>query len=310
MSGQLIVDILISVVVASTPLLLAGLGELIAERSGVLNLGLEGIMLMGAIAGFAAMSKTGSPALGALAALCVGASLGALHGLFTITLRADQIVAGLTLTIFGSGMSAYLGKPLVGVPAVATFTNAPVPLLANLPVLGPIFFQQNVLGYVAYLLVPALSFILYRTRFGLHIRAIGERPAVADSLGVGVVSFRYAAVIFGASLAGLAGAYLSLAYSPFWIENMTAGRGWVALGLVIFSGWDPFRLMVGALLFGTLDALGFNAQALGINIPSQFLRMLPYVLTVAALAIITVLARKRKGGVPASLGVAYDREAG
>ncbi len=308
MDTQLVIDILAAVVVAATPLLLAGLGELVAERSGVINLGLEGIMLMGAIAGFAAMSATGSAPVGALAGLAVGALLGLFHSLFTITLRADQIVAGLTLTILGTGLSAYLGKPLIGVPAAATFTRAPLPLLSDLPVLGPVLFQQNALVYLTYLLVPAVAFLLQRTRWGLHVRAIGENPAAADSLGVGVQSWRYAAVTVGAALAGLAGAYLSLAYSTFWIENMTAGRGWVALGLVIFAGWNPFRLALGALLFGGLEALGFNAQALGVGIPSQFLRMLPYLLTIVVLAIITVHGRQRGAGVPAALGLPYERE--
>jgi ABC-type uncharacterized transport system permease subunit len=310
MNQQLLIDVLAAVVVAATPLLLAGLGELVAERSGVLNLGLEGVMLLGAIAGFAAMSATGSAPLGALAGLAAGTGLGLWHSLFTVTMRADQIVAGLTLAIFGTGLSAYLGKPLVGVPAAAAFGKAPLPLLSDVPFLGPILFQQNALVYVAYVLVPLTALLLYRTRWGLHVRAIGESPAAADSLGVAVQGWRYAAVSFGAALAGLAGAYLSLAYSPFWIENMTAGRGWVALGLVIFAGWDPFRLVLGALLFGGLEALGFNAQALGVGIPSQFLRMLPYLLTIAVLALVTVRARNRRGGVPAALGLPFEREAG
>jgi ABC-type uncharacterized transport system permease subunit len=292
---------------AGTTLVFAAVGEVIAERAGVLNLGLEGMMLMGAVTGFIALDRTGRLELGVLVALLAGAALGLLHAILAVSLRANQIVAGLALTIFGTGLAAYLGKDVVGKPARDAFDSVAIPLLHELPWVGPVLFEQNVLVYAAYVLVAVGWVLLFRTRFGLHLRAVGESAATADAMGVSVVGLRYGAVVTGGALAGLAGAYLSLARTPGWSEGMTAGRGWIAVGLVIFARWNPLGALVGGFLFGLMEALNFQAQAVGITLSPFFLGMLPYLFTIAAVVFAAIVGGRRLGA-PAALGIPYERE--
>lgn len=292
---------------AGVTLVFAAVGEVIAERAGVLNLGVEGMMLMGAVTGFMGMNATGSLAVGVLVALAAGAGMGLLHAFLAVTLRASQIVAGLALTIFGTGLSAYLGRNVAGLPAKATFTPIEIPGLHDIPWIGPILFERSLLVYIAYGLVAATWILLFRMRVGLHLRAIGESAATADAMGVNVVVMRYGAVIAGGALAGLAGAYLSLDRSPQWTEGMTAGRGWIAIGLVIFARWSPLGALAGGFLFGFMEALNFQAQAIGITLSADLLSMLPYLFTILAV-VVAAVAGGRRLGAPAALGIPYDRE--
>ena len=308
MADSMFVSILSAAVSSGTPVLYAALGELVCERSGVLNLGVEGMMLVGAVSGFLTAVRTGSLAAGVLAALIAGGLMGLIHAFMTITLKVNQVVSGLALTLFGTGLSGYLGKSMIGVPLPVTFSQAPIPGLSSIPLIGTILFKHDLLVYLTYVVVPVLWFYLYRTRPGLHLRSVGESPETADALGVNVFAIRYASVTAGGMLAGLGGAYLSLAYAPSWLENMTAGRGWIAVALVIFAVWDPFRAMLGAYLFGGIDALGFRIQVLGASIPSFFLKMMPYVFTIVVLVIVTATAAKRSSRAPEALGSPYERE--
>jgi simple sugar transport system permease protein len=292
---------------AGVTLVLAALGEAIAERAGVLNLGVEGMMLVGAVSGFMGMHSTGNLAVGVVVALAAGAGMGLLHAFLTVSLRASQIVAGLALTIFGTGLSAYLGRNVVGLAAEKSFNPVSIPGLSGIPWLGPILFEQNLLVYVAYGLVAGAWIVLFRLRLGLHTRAVGESAGTADAMGVNVVALRYGAVVTGGALAGLAGAYLSLARSPGWTEGMTAGRGWIAVGLVIFARRRPLGALAGGFLFGFMEALEFQAQAIGIPISPFFLEMLPYLFTILAV-VVAAVAGGRRLGAPAALGLPYDRE--
>ena len=292
---------------AGVTLVYAALGEVIAERAGVLNLGVEGMMLMGAVTGFMGMHSTGNLAVGVLVAIGAGAAMGLLHAFLTVSLRSSQIVAGLALTIFGTGLSAYIGRNVVGLPAEKSFTPISIPGLSDIPWLGHVLFEQNLLVYIAYGLVAVAWIALFRMRLGLHLRAVGESAGTADAMGVGVVYMRYGAVVMGGALAGIAGAYLSLARSPGWSEGMTAGRGWIAIGLVIFARWSPLGALVGGFLFGFMEALNFQAQAIGITISPFFLGMLPYLFTILAV-VVTALVGGRRLGAPAALGIPYDRE--
>jgi ABC-type uncharacterized transport system permease subunit len=280
----------------------------VAERAGVINLGLEGMMLLGAVLGFLAMNETGSALTGVAAALAAGAAAATVHAFFSVTLKANQIISGLGLTIAGTGLAAILGGSVVGVPARDSFEDVSLPLLGSIPGVGEIFFQHHALVYVGFLLAPAVWVVLRHTRLGLHLRAVGENPAAADAMGVSVAAYRYGAVLFGGALAGLAGASLSLAEAPGWSEGMTAGRGWIALALVIFATWDPLRALVGAYFFGALDVLGFRAQIIGVDIPPTVLAMIPYVATILVLIAVTVLGARKRLGAPDALGVPYLRE--
>jgi len=306
MTGDQIILLLAAAVTSGTPLIFAGIGEVLAERSGVLNLGVEGMMLVGAVAGFAAAVATGHPWLAAATAMAAGAALAAGHAFLTVTLGSEQVTAGLALALFGTGLSAFLGKPLIGIPNPAPFRAMPIPGLGEIPMLGRVFFRQDLLAYVSYALAIAAWWWLARTRPGLHLRACGESPEAADAMGVNVTAMRYGAVIVGGALAGLAGGYLSLAYTPAWTENMTGGLGWIAIALVIFATWNPLRLLAGAYLFGVVDALGFRVQLLGVETSSILLRMLPYLFTLGVLLLITVV--RRQTYVPAALGRNYFRE--
>ena len=292
---------------AGTPLLFAALGETVAERAGVINLGIEGMMLVGAVVGFVAMNATGSLGPGVLAAVGAGALAAAVHAFFSVTLRANQIISGLGVTIAATGLPALIGRSVVGIPAEARFRDVDVPGLASIPWLGEIFFQHHALVYVGYVLAPIVWWVLRRTRVGLHLRACGESPAAADVMGVSVTGYRYAAVVFGGGMAGLAGASLTLAEVGNWSENMTAGRGFIALALVIFATWDPLRVLLGAFFFGALDVLAFRAQIIGVDVPATLLGMIPYVATILVLIAVTVLGAHRRLRGPDALGEAYVR---
>lgn len=301
------VSLLAHAIQAGTPLLLATVGEIYSERSGVLNLGLEGIMIMGALTAFLVSFRTGDVALAIVAAAIVGALMSLIHAFVSITLKANQIVSGLAISIFGLGVSGFLGKPLIG--QIATkLQPAPIPLLQDIPVLGPILFSGDVLIYFSIIVSLVLWFVLFRTKFGLNIRSVGENPSMADSLGVNVDLTRYVCVLVGGVLGGLGGAYLSIVYTPLWIEGMTAGRGWIAIALTIFAVWNPLRAILGAYLFGGVMALQFRLQAIGIGTETpQLLLMLPYFVTIGTLVLMSSATLKKRVGIPAALGNPYVR---
>ncbi len=308
MTLELLIAILAAAISTGTPILFVALGEIIAEKSGVQNLGLEGMMLVGAVTGFIVGFSTLNLFAAIIAAAIGGGLLAALHSFITINLKANQVVSGLALTIFGTGLSGYLGKPYVGMPAPVTFGRIPIPLLSEIPIVGTIFFNHNILVYFSYLLVFLLWFFVYRTNFGLNLRATGENPGAADSLGVNVFRLRYAYTIFGGMLAGIGGAYLSLASAPSWVENMSGGRGWIAIALVIFAVWNPSRAILGAYLFGGVEALGYRLQAVGVTVSPFILNMMPYLLTIGVLILVTISSQSSHVGEPESLGKPYDRE--
>lgn len=296
--------IILTIITASTPLLLAAIGELVVERSGVLNLGIEGMMVMGAVCGFAASYVTGSPWLGVLAAVLAGVATSLLFGLLTQTLMTNQVATGLAITLLGLGLSGLIGSGFVGLPGVK-LTSVSIPWLTDLPYVGRLVFGQDPLVYVSIILTLGVAYVLKHTRVGLIIRAVGQNHHSAHALGYRVIAVRYACIAFGGATSGLAGAYLSLVYTPQWIENMTAGRGWIALALVVFSTWLPARLAAGAYLFGGVWILGLYAQGMGIGIPSQLLSSLPYVATILALVIISTNRRLSVINTPASLGQGF-----
>ena len=302
------VAILAGPIRAGIPLVFAALGELVTEKSGVLNLGVEGMMLIGAVAGFITTVTTGSPYLGILAAMVAGAALSLVFGFLSLTLLTNQVATGLALTIFGIGLSAFLGTNYVGTP-IDGLKPLAIPLLSDIPVLGPALFTHDVLIYASFFLIAAVSFFLYRTRAGLILRAVGQNHAAAHAIGYPVVMIRYFAVMFGGACAGLAGAYLSLVYTPQWAENMTAGRGWIALALVVFATWRPGRVMAGAYLFGGITIMGLHVQALGFEISSHLVATLPYLATIGVLAVISRDATKIRLNAPASLGTPYHHAA-
>ncbi|MDB0064968.1 ABC transporter permease [Oceanospirillaceae bacterium] len=296
--------IILTIITASTPLLLAAIGELVVERSGVLNLGIEGMMVMGAVTGFAASYVTGSPWLGVLAAVLAGVATSMLFGLLTQILMTNQVATGLAITLLGLGLSGLIGSGFVGLPGVK-LTSVSIAGLTDLPYVGRLVFGQDPLVYVSVILTLGVAYMLKHTRVGLIIRAVGQNHHSAHALGYRVVTVRYACIAFGGATSGLAGAYLSLVYTPQWIENMTAGRGWIALALVVFSTWLPARLAAGAYLFGGVWILGLYAQGMGIGIPAQLLSSLPYVTTILALVIISTNRRLSVINTPASLGQGF-----
>jgi simple sugar transport system permease protein len=292
---------------AGTPLVFAALGELVTEKSGVLNLGVEGMMLVGAVTSFITAAGTGSPWLGVLAGMGAGAALSLIFAVLTLSLMANQVASGLALSLFGVGLSAFLGLDYVSVVITAIKPLA-VPGLSTLPFVGKLVFGHNPLVYVSLLLFAAIQWFLYRTRTGLIVRAVGESPQSAHAIGYPVVRIRYLAVMFGGACAGLGGAYLAVAYTPLWVEGMTAGRGWIALALVVFATWRPWRVLAGAYLFGGVTLAQFQAQGLGVDIPSQYLSMLPYVATILVLSIISRDAATIRLNAPASLGKPFHPE--
>ncbi len=297
------VNFILTVITASTPLLLASSGELIVERSGVLNLGVEGMMIVGAACGFAGAWASGSIAVGALCGVLAGMAMAAIFGVLTLGLAVNQVATGLALTIFGIGLSGLIGSSFVG-ERIVPAPHLDLPVLTGLPVVGRILFGEDPFVYISFALIVAIWLFLYRTRRGLELRAIGDNHASAHALGYPVLRMRMLAVLFGGACAGLAGAYLPLAYTPFFIPGMTAGRGWIALALTVFASWRPGRLVVGAYLFGAVSILQLHAQGAGIGIPSQFMSALPYLATVIVLVL---LSRARTGGstAPAALGTVF-----
>ena len=299
-----VIPTILTVISASTPLLLAALGELVTEKAGVLNLGIEGMMLAGAIAGFAVAIGTGSWVLAVLAAALAGALLAFLFGLLTLTLLANQVATGLALTIFGIGVSALAGVEFVGTP-YAGLPRLNIPGLSDLPVLGELLFAHDFLIYLSFFMVFAVAWFLTRTKAGLVLRAVGENHEAAHSIGYNVVRIRYLAVLFGGAMAGLGGGFLSLSYTPMWAENMTAGRGWIALALVVFATWKPGRALLGAYIFGGVTILQLHAQGIGVEIPSQVLSMLPYLATILVMVLISMDSSRIRQNAPACLGKVF-----
>jgi general nucleoside transport system permease protein len=295
------IPVILTVITASTPLLFAATGELITEKSGVLNLGVEGMMLVGAIAAFAVASTSGSGLAGIVAGAAAGATMAAVFGFLTLTLLANQVATGLALTIFGIGVSALIGAGFVGF-ALEPLPKLAIPVLSEIPGIGPILFGQDILVYLSFVMIFAVAWFLSRTRPGLILKAVGESHDSAHALGYPVIAIRYAAVLFGGAMSGLAGAYLSLAYTPLWAENMTAGRGWIALALVVFATWRPGRVILGAYMFGAITILQLHAQGWGIEIASQFMSMLPYLATILVLVLISRDKTKIRLNAPQCIG--------
>jgi len=303
----MIENIITATLNAGTPILLATLGAIIMERSGIINLGIEGLMLIGALSGFATVHFTGSLALGLIAAFIASMAAGSIHGLITVYLRGNQIVCGLSLTMFGVGVTALFGRSLVG-QKIVPFSSIEIPLISKIPVIGQSVFNNNILVYAAVILAVVIHYFFHKTRWGLKLRSVGENPGAADTSGVNVNMYRFMAVIVGSGIAGLGGAYLSLAYTPFWVENMSGGRGWIAVALVIFAQWSSLRAIIGAFLFGGITALQLRMQAAGTTISAHVLEMLPYAFTIIVLIISTMRLDKGATPEPESLGVPYDRE--
>jgi simple sugar transport system permease protein len=299
-----IAQIVVLTLAAGTPLVFAALGELVVEKAGVLNLGVEGMMLVGAIASFIVAAKSGSPWLGVAIGALAAALLSQIFAVIVLTLRANQVATGLALSLFGIGLSAFIGRPYMSV-VIEGIKPLAVPGLSTMPLVGKLIFGHNPLVYLSIVLFIAVQVFLQRTRAGLVLRAVGESPQSAHAIGYPVIAIRYAAVLFGGACAGLAGAFLAVAYTPSWVEGMTAGRGWIALALVVFASWLPFRLMIGAYLFGGITILQLHAQAMGLGIPSQLMTSLPYLATIIVLVAISWLRGRAGSPAPASLGLAF-----
>ncbi|MGC9520650.1 MAG: ABC transporter permease [Anaerolineae bacterium] len=312
----LLTSILTITLRAGTSLIYATIGETYTERSGILNLGVEGMMLLSAVSAFATAYYTHSVWLGLLVAMAAGALLAAIHAFLTVTMRANQVVSGLSITLFGTGLASFLGErlgpasnnhSLVGLVG-PRFSPIELQVMSEVPVLGALF-EQDLLSYFLILLVPAAWYYLYRTREGLNLRAVGESPQTADAMGINVIRTRYLYTILGGTLVGFGGAHLSLAYTPGWAENITGGRGWIVIALVIFAMWNPARAVLGAVLFGGINAVQFRLQAGGTTIPSAYLNMLPYLATILVLIVMTWWETlSHRIGAPAALGTSYMRE--
>jgi len=304
---EFFVQILISAVVMGTPLLFATLGGVISERAGVINLGMEGLMLVGALVAFIVMLNTGNYFLAVAAAALSSGIVSIIHGVVCLTLRASQIASGLALTFFGTGLSGLFGDKLIG-ETIEPLSRIPIPGLHAIPVLGPVLFNHDVLVYFSYVCVALLWWMLYKTRLGLIIRSMGEAPEVCDSLGLSVISYRFFAIISGGMLIGIGGAYFPLALTPFWVDGITGGRGWIAVALVIFAFWDPVKALGGAYLFGLALSLELRLQILGIEMSPYFLKMLPFILTILVLTLVTIRNNRRGIQVmPAALGKVFFR---
>jgi ABC-type uncharacterized transport system permease subunit len=307
MSLDTLLNILVATIAAGTPLVYAALGELVVEKSGVLNLGIEGMMLVGAISSFIAMAKTGSLIIAVSCGMLAGGLMALIFAILTLTLMANQVASGLALTIFGTGLSAFMGIKYTSV-ALKGVPDLNIPILSDIPILGKLMFSYDILIYLSLVLLIGILWFLYKTRAGLILKAIGESPKSGHALGFPVIGIRYFAVIFGGAMAGLGGAYLALAYTPMWVEGMVAGRGWVSLALVVFATWRPARVMIGAYLFGGVTILQFHIQGFGFEIPSQILAMLPYLATIIVLVFISKDKHLIRLNSPASLGITFHPE--
>jgi simple sugar transport system permease protein len=305
MSGfEWLVPSMLTIVTAATPLVFAAVGEIVVEKSGVLNLGVEGMMIIGAIAAFGVAVSSGNATLAVVAGALGGTLMALVFGVLTLWLLSNQVATGLALTIFGIGLSALVGHAFIG----TTFAGLPrldVAGLSDLPFVGPLLFGQDALVYLSLASVVAVTWFLNRSRWGLILRAVGENHDAAHSIGFPVVAVRLASVAFGGTMAGLGGAYLSLAYTPLWAENMTAGRGWIALALVVFASWRAWRAFFGAYLFGGITIIQLHAQGMGVGVPSQFLSMLPYLATIVVLVLISRDATRARLNAPACLGRSF-----
>lgn len=304
MNIEQIIPILASTVAAATPLAYAAYGELVAERAGVLNLGVEGMMLMGAITGFAVTTHTGSLALGFMAGVLAGMGMALIFAVLTLSLQTNQVATGLALTLFGVGLSAFLGRSYVGL-SLSGLQPLNIPVLGGIPFMGPLFFHFDAVVYGSLVLLLALIWFFTRSHWGLVVRAVGESPASAHAIGYPVIRIRYLAILFGGAMSGLAGAYLSLAITPMWVEGMTAGRGWIALALVVFATWKPLRVLLGAYLFGGVTILQFYGQGMGVHVPSEILSMLPYLVTIVVLVLISRNPKTILLNQPMSLGHSF-----
>ena len=304
---ELIIPSIMTMMTAATPLMFAATGELICERSGVLNLGVEGMMLIGAVFGFAAAAVTGNAALGLLVAMTSGALAALIFATLTLNLLSNQVATGLALTIFGTGLSALVGVDYVG-ENIDQIVSIHIPVLTDVPIVGRLLFGHDPLVYLALLILLGASWLLSRSRWGMILRAVGDSDVSAHAIGYPVIAIRFAAVTFGGLMAGLGGGYLSLVYTPLWAENMTAGRGWIALALVVFASWRPARVLFGAILFGGITILQLNAQAAGLGIPAAFMSMLPYIATIVVLVLISRDAIKIRLNAPACLGRPFRAE--
>lgn len=293
--------ILLTVVSAATPLLLAATGELIVEKSGVLNLGVEGMMIVGAVCAFIATLTTGSWAIGIFAGAIAGITMSLLFGVLTLIFLANQVASGLALTLFGIGVSSLIGIPFIGLP-IDKLPALDIPVLGDIPLLGPLLFSQDVLIYFSVIMVIAVHWFLNHSKSGLILRAVGESHDAAHSIGYPVIRIRFLAVMFGGAMAGLGGAFLSISYTPMWVEHMTAGRGWIALALVVFATWKPGRVLIGAYLFGAVTILQLHLQGIGVRLPAQILSMLPYLITILVLVLISRNAARVKLNAPACIG--------
>jgi general nucleoside transport system permease protein len=303
---NIVTSMLFATIIAGTPLIITALGELVTEKSGVLNLGAEGIMSVGAIAAFAVAHDSGSTWAGVAAGFAAGAAMSFIFGILTLTLMANQVASGLALSIFGVGLSAFIGKPYESATMLAV-PSIRIPLLADIPIIGPALFDQQSLVYLSWLLFAGVAWFLYKSRAGLVLRAVGESPVSAHSIGYPVIRIRYLATIFGGAMAGVGGAFLSVFYTPLWVEGMVAGRGWIALALVVFATWRPVRVLVGAYLFGGVMITQLFLQGSGaqIDVPSQFLSSLPYWATIIVLVVISRNVQTIRLNSPVSLGQPY-----
>ena len=300
-----LIPVLAGTLGAAVPLIFAGLGELVVERTGVLNLGVEGMMLVGAIAGFAAAAESGyGVAVGLPAGALAGAATAMVFAFFALSLAANQSACGLALTIFGIGLSAFIGQSYISY-SLPGLKPIAIPLLSDLPLLGPVLFTQDAVVYLSLIAYALVTWTLSKTRLGLLLKAVGESPEAAHAIGYPVIAIRIGAVAFGGAMAGIAGAYLSTVYTPLWVQNMSAGRGWIAVALVVFASWKPTRLLFGAYLFGAVTILQFHAQGLGLHVPSQLLAALPYLATIVVLVIISRDRRVLQNNLPASLGKTF-----
>ncbi|SCA56175.1 putative glucose ABC transporter permease protein TsgC13 [Candidatus Terasakiella magnetica] len=298
---ETIIAILLGVARGATPLVFAAIGELITEKAGVLNLGVEGMMLVGAVAGFVCVVATGSTSLGFLAAILAGALLSSLFAILVLFLHTNQVASGLALTIFGIGLSAFFGLEYVGTP-IKGLSAIHIAGLSDIPVIGPLLFGHDIMVYLAFVLVGLCIWFLNKSRWGLILRAVGESHHAAHAIGYPVIAIRFAAILFGGGMCGLAGAYISLIYTPMWAENMTAGRGWIALALVVFATWKPGRALIGAYLFGGVTILQLNVQSMGVDISAHLMNMLPYIATILVLVLISRDESKIRHNAPACLG--------
>lgn len=303
-----ILSMIVVTLVAGTPIVYAALGELVTERSGVLNLGVEGTMLTGAISGFIVTFVTGNVWLGVAVAMLAGAGMALLFSILTISLKANQVAVGLALTIFGTGLSSFMGKAYVG-RSVLVEPSSITTALGQLPLLGALFGKLHPLVWISWLLFGVISWFLYRSRAGLVLRAVGESPSAAYAIGYPVIGIRYLATLFGGAMAGVAGAYLSIIYTALWTEGLTAGRGWIAVALVVFATWRPGRVLLGAYLFGGVTTIQLFAQGAGVPVPPELMSATPYIATILVLVLISRDAKLIRLSVPASLGKSFHAEA-